>query len=282
MTLSPLKALALSMTALVALQAAEKPMPPLLAPGPESPAEAKACTEKEKQKAESLFSKLRGSEHPKESPLWTEFITHPAAAAVARGHLSFAAEPDRGRSAAVVAVAALEGPKAADECAKLALEDKSALVRANAKEALFSLDVPTPKRVIHAMRAKRELALRALEIAQEHPDEEGVYGLFVAAEYAGYGGGGPRGYIFNGTQYAYIKDITAVVQVQAVAYDPEIGYVQTGSVLDTRVVKVEEYMTVIHEITGKRFATPREAKAWWEANKDAVIKRIEEKAAPRK
>ncbi len=38
------------------------------------------------------------------------------------------------------------------------------------------------------------------------------------------------------TQYAYIQDITAVVQVQAVAYDPEIGYVQTGIVFDVRPV----------------------------------------------
>ncbi|GEM_PF-2540371 len=38
------------------------------------------------------------------------------------------------------------------------------------------------------------------------------------------------------TQYAYIRDITAVVQVQAVAYDPEIGYTQTGIVFDVRPV----------------------------------------------
>lgn len=38
------------------------------------------------------------------------------------------------------------------------------------------------------------------------------------------------------TQQAYIQDFTAVVQVQAVGYDPEIGYVMTGIVFDVRPI----------------------------------------------
>jgi fermentation-respiration switch protein FrsA (DUF1100 family) len=40
------------------------------------------------------------------------------------------------------------------------------------------------------------------------PDEKGLYGIVVAIDAMGYGGGGPRGYLFNGTQQAYVSDYT--------------------------------------------------------------------------
>ncbi len=45
-----------------------------------------------------------------------------------------------------------------------------------------------------------------------------------------------RANMVNVTQQAYVQDYTAVVQVQAVGYDPEIGYVMTGIVFDVRPI----------------------------------------------
>jgi general secretion pathway protein D len=45
-----------------------------------------------------------------------------------------------------------------------------------------------------------------------------------------------RANMVNVTQMAYVQDYTAVVQVQAVGYDPEIGYVMTGIVFDVRPI----------------------------------------------
>ena len=134
----------------------------------------------------------------------------------------------------------------------------------------------TPRRVIHALHAERELGLRALDLIMDHPDEKGLFGIVVAADDIGYGGGGPRSYFFYGTQYAYVKDITAVIQVDARGYDPEIGYVTSGVVLDTRVLKTEDLRRTFYEITGMAFHTPGKASEWWEANKEAVLKRIQE------
>mgnify|MGYP001593606640 CR=1 FL=1 len=45
-----------------------------------------------------------------------------------------------------------------------------------------------------------------------------------------------RANMVNVTQQAYVQDYTAVVQVSAVGYDPEVGYVMTGIVFDVRPI----------------------------------------------
>ncbi len=71
-----------------------------------------------------------------------------------------------------------------------------------------------------------------------------------------------RANLLNFTQQAYVQDYTAVVQVQAVGYDPEIGYIQTGIVFDVRpVVSADrKYITLelkptVSELTGMRQVT---------------------------
>lgn len=45
-----------------------------------------------------------------------------------------------------------------------------------------------------------------------------------------------RANLLSFNQQAYIQDFTAVVQVQAVGYDPEVAYIQTGVVFDVRPI----------------------------------------------
>jgi hypothetical protein len=58
-------------------------------------------------------------------------------------------------------------------------------------------------------------------------------------------GGGPRCHIFVGEQTAYVKDYDMQVAASAVAADPVPGVVDTATVLDTRVIRIEEYLTII-------------------------------------
>lgn len=226
-------------------------------------------------RAETLFAKVRGSNPPQKSPSWKEFLAHPEAVAVARQHLECSAEPDRGQAAAITALAALEGAKAADDCARLALESKGKLARQSGHTALISLDVPTPDRVVEALKDPFDRGARAMEIVKARPDEKGLFGIVVAVDAMGYGGGGPSSYIANATQQAYVQDYTAVVQVGAVGYDPEIAYVSTAQVLEAKVLRVEEYRRTLYEVTGVRFPSKHKAVDWWEAHKAEVLKRIE-------
>ncbi len=230
-------------------------------------------------RAETLFAKVRGSEPPERSPAWKEFLAHPLASEVVHKHLASPCEPDRGVATAIVALAALEGPKAADDCARLALESKSERVRQAARASLLSLHVPTPDRVVSALKDPMALGLRALDIVKARPDEKGLFGIVVAVDALGTGGGGPRGYTFSGTQQAYVQDYTAVVQANgAVAYDPEVAYVNSASVLEAKVLRVQEYRRTLYEVTGVRFPSTGKAVDWWEAHKAEVLKRIEESA----
>jgi hypothetical protein len=228
-------------------------------------------------RAETLFAKVRGSDPPQKSPVWKAFLAHPEAVAVARQHLESSSEPDRGQATAIVALAALEGPKAADDCARLALESKSERARQAGRASLLSLDVSTPDRVVEALKDPFDKGLRAMDIVKARPDEKGLYGIVVAVDAMGYGGGGPRSYVFNGVQEAYVSDYTAVVQVGAVGYDPEISYVTTASVLEAKVLRVEEYRRTFYEITGLKFPSKHKAVDWWEAHKAEVLKRIEDR-----
>ncbi len=232
-------------------------------------------------KAETLFAKLRGAENPKSAPEWKEFAANPEAKAVAKTHLNAPAESERGRATALAAMTAFEGDKMADDCAKYALYGKNDRVRQVAREALRTLHVETPDAIVKALHAPEKIGLRALDLIKDRPDEKGLYAIIVAADEEGYGGGGPRSYIFNATQMAYIKDITAVVQVQAVAYDPEIDHIQTGSVLDAKVLKTEVFRRTLYEITGATFDTIGKAREWWHTHKDEIVKRIEEKSGSR-
>lgn len=228
-------------------------------------------------RAETLFAKVRGAEPATRSPSWKEFLAHPSAAEVARKHLADAAEADRGVAAAITALASLEGEKAADDCARLALEGRSERVRAAGRSALKGLPGEMPDRVLLALKGRRELALRALDLVKDRPDEKGLYGIIVAVDEVGYGGGGPSGYVFGGEQRAYVGDYTAVVQQGAVAYDPEVAYVSTATAFQAKVLSVTEYRRSFHEITGVKFPTPGKASAWWAEHKDEVLRRMAEK-----
>ncbi|MDQ7779202.1 MAG: HEAT repeat domain-containing protein [Planctomycetota bacterium] len=91
-------------------------------------------------------------------------------------------------------------------------------------------------------------------------------------------GGGPRCHIFVGEQTAYVKDYDMQVAASAVAADPVPGVVDTATVLDTRVIRIEEYMTVIErrvisrslaKITGEDFGEDWRKWNEWLAAKSA-------------
>ena len=228
-------------------------------------------------RAQVLFSKLWSLEKPKDSPMWKELMANPAAPALVEENMKA-----RGRSEAAVALALqahaeMEGLKSAERVSKYALYSPSERVRRSARQALRIMKAPTQDIVVQAMHGPREMGLRALDVIKDNPDEKGLYALIVAADSEGYGGGGPRSFIFSGVQHAYVQDVTAVVQVQVATFDPDIGYVQTATVLDAKVLKTEDLRRTFYEVTGVRFGSSAKAREWWEAHKDEVAKRIEER-----
>ena len=231
---------------------------------------------KDLARAQVLFSKLRSLEKPQDSPLWKEFLANPAAPALVEENLKARGRPEASVALALKAHVEMEGLQSAERVSKYAIYSPSEQVRKTARQSLKIMKAPTQDLVVKAMRGPREMGLRALDVIRDNPDEKGLYALVVAADSAGYGGGGPRSYIFNAVQQAYVQDVTAVVQVGVATFDPDIGYVSTGSVLDAKVLRTEDLRRTFYEVTGVRFDTPGKAQAWWEAHKDEVLKRIEE------
>ncbi|MBI5367113.1 MAG: HEAT repeat domain-containing protein [Planctomycetes bacterium] len=93
------------------------------------------------------------------------------------------------------------------------------------------------------------------------------------------GGGGPRAHIFVGGQTTYVKDYDVEIAPGAVAYDPIVGVIQTGTVLDARVHSVEHDITIeerlvyagaLRDLTGQDFGVDADAWAdWWDKSAEA-------------
>jgi hypothetical protein len=120
------------------------------------------------------------------------------------------------------------------------------------------------------------IRVRAAEALGAIGDPRSVEYLLKVYTFAG--GGSPRVNIFVGTQTTYIQDYDAQVAQAAAIADPKIGLIQSGAVLDARVVGVYGSMTVLErrtlvrsleKITGKTYGDSvpawRSWLAWWKS-----------------
>ena len=112
--------------------------------------------------------------------------------------------------------------------------------------------------------------------------------LMASAPRQGGGGGGagrpPRGYIFVGTQRAYVQDFDVEVAAGSSVADPVVNTLMEGSVLGAGVISVETVtialeIRVIRKALGQAagFApgrgTTREWKKWWDSAESADFRR---------
>ncbi len=116
--------------------------------------------------------------------------------------------------------------------------------------------------------------------------------LIRHTRYRAYGGGGPRAHIFVGEQFSYVKDYDVEIATNAVAYDPIIGVVNNGIVLDVQVVRTEQVVDVYERIaafdalralTGQNFREDYAAwNRWWDANRAHLTAEYEKADAERR
>lgn len=160
------------------------------------------------------------------------------------------------------------------------LADRDAGVREGAVAALNAIALPQTalyyvKPLECSVEAVRHNAIEVLGQLQGNRATE-VLVQTMAAVY----GGGPRVYIYIGDQISYIKDYDVEVADTAAIADPEIGVVQSGAVLDVKVMRIIEWITVretqliaqaLEKRTGQAFgADPQRWLAWWEKQGDAA------------
>lgn len=154
-----------------------------------------------------------------------------------------------------------------------AVADRSEQVRKAAVEALDQIDRPKTatlflKPLEHPKHEVRANAIQALGMLQQN-DATNVLVKTLTAVY----GGGPRVHIFVGNRLSYIKDYDVEVADQVAVGDPEVGYVTDGVVLDVKVLRIVEYITVrethliaqaLEKRTGEKFGpNPQKWIAWW-------------------
>lgn len=151
-----------------------------------------------------------------------------------------------------------------------AIADRQPAVRSACLMALRKLDDPsTPDRFLPYLRSPaREVRVRAAQAIEVFPTRRAAPVLIQALRrtWADFG----RGFVFQGTRRAYIKDYNLVsggtgFSILEVA-DPEVDVVSTGVVLDAKVQRVEiiSYVRALRKISGRNLgADPREWQAWW-------------------
>ncbi len=177
-------------------------------------------------------------------------------------------------------IAALKKDDAVAALYKVALGDVYAPAREAAVHAL--VDQIGPKETVlglgEAAWSDESLArIRAMEDIGKAGYSGGVE-ILVTRMKITYGGGA-RSYFFSAEQRAYIKDYDVEIATSAAAYDPIIGTVSDGVVLDTKVLRIDEEMTIIEkrvmngamqDLTGvdNKKGDPQAWLAWWEAHQD--------------
>ncbi len=177
-------------------------------------------------------------------------------------------------------IAGLKDKRAVEPLYKMVLGDVYAPAREAAVHALADLIGPaeTVLGLGEAVFSEQTLArIRAIEGIGKVSYDGGVEIIIRRVKLVG--GGGPRSYVYAAEQRAYIRDYDVEIATSAAAYDPIIGTVSDGVVLDTKVLRVEEEMTIIERRVinaALQHLTGVENKkdnvlawlAWWEANQD--------------
>lgn len=131
---------------------------------------------------------------------------------------------------------------------RAALGDVYAPAREAALRALADLIGPaeTVLGLGEAVFSEHQLAaIRAIEGIGKVGYEGGVEIIIRKVKLVG--GGGPRVYVYHAEERSYIRDYDVEIATSAAAYDPIIGTVSDGVVLDTKVLRVEEEMTIIEK-----------------------------------
>lgn len=177
-------------------------------------------------------------------------------------------------------IAELKDKRAVQALYKMALGDVYAPAREAAVHALKDLIGPreTVLGLGEAAFSEQILArIRAIEGIGKVGFQGGVEVIIRRIKLVG--GGGPRSYFYQAEERAYIRDYDVEVATAAAAYDPIIGTISDGVVLDTKVLRVEEEMTIIERrvinaalenltgVTNKK-ANMGAWLAWWNANQD--------------
>ncbi|MBI3268791.1 MAG: HEAT repeat domain-containing protein [Planctomycetes bacterium] len=92
------------------------------------------------------------------------------------------------------------------------------------------------------------------------------------------GGGGPRAHIVVEEQITYVADYDVEIAANSIAFDPIIKVVQSGTVLDARIHRIERdiwieehatYANILRGMTGQDFGFDADRWSdWWDKNAD--------------
>ncbi len=184
----------------------------------------------------------------------------------------------RSREFAARALGELMVPNAIRPLARRALIDRERTVRRSCMQSLARMHRRWPEAVagpfVQALEtrsiAKRSRAVDALGVLRH---EAAIPVLIREFEYIG--GRGPRVNVFAGRQQAYVRDYDAEVATGAAIAKPVIGTVQSGAVLDARVLQtrriVREYhfavARALRSISGARIGTDPAAWRRWQKSR---------------
>ncbi|GEM_PF-3164990 len=177
-------------------------------------------------------------------------------------------------------IAELKDKKSVAPLYKMALGDVYAPAREASVHALADMLGPneTVRGLGEAVFSEQALArMRAIEGIGKLGFVGGVEVIIRRIKLVG--GGGPRSYFYHAEETAYIRDYDVEIATAAAAYDPIIGTVVDGVVLDIKVLRVEEEMTIIERrvvngaLEGLTGMANKKGNmdgwlAWWEANQD--------------
>lgn len=196
--------------------------------------------------------------------------------------LALALGSSEARAFAAGALGSCRDPQVVRPLLARVLDDDAEAVRAAAARSLVAVAgrdvawdlVPalTQASVLRRMRAAQGLAWVGNPYAVG--PLIGVLRIHIA------GGGGPRAHIMVAEQFPYVGDYDVEIATNAIAYDPVIRTVQSGTVLDARVHRVEReieieehlaYRNALRDLTGQDFGTDAGAwEVWYEKNAEVL------------
>lgn len=184
----------------------------------------------------------------------------------------------RSRAFAAHALGDLMLPQSVDPLARRALFDRNADVRLASVEGVKKVARRWPRESIQpfvsALRSKSfTTKTRAVEALGRIGEPLAVGHLVRQIEV--YGGRGPRVNMYAGRQIAYVGDYDAEVAQAATIAKPRVGTIQTGAVLDARVIRTRRRMTIyakvvrraLERITGAKVGTEPGAWRKWYASR---------------
>jgi hypothetical protein len=180
------------------------------------------------------------------------------------------------RRYAVDQLRAIQDKTTLPKLAETAVKDADFDIRATAVAAIKDMHCNTSAvpLFIGALRSGRvSRRINAARALGEMGDDRAI--VYLITELRWVGGGGPRQNAFFGNQMAYVRDYDAEIATDAAVFDPVIGVVNDAAVLDAKVLKIEQTITIIErrvvskalaKLTGKDFGDDWQAwNRWWQS-----------------